>query len=303
MRNFLVRLKNTNSLLLYIWSLQQQKKGIHNLKKLSDREAIIQLYKNYSGKTPNLKNPTTFSEKMQWLKLNYHNPLQTICADKYEVRNYVSQKGYPEILSNVIKLCESIDELNVEELPHKFVVKATHGSGWNLIVTDKNKVNWFWWKKIMNVWLNNNIFWPGREWPYKNMRPRLLVEEFMADKSGQLIDFKFFCFNAEVKFVQANKGRETTNHAQNFYDLNWKILPFGKDLKPRPDINIESPTQLKQMIIIAEELSKPFPFVRIDFYEVNYKIILGEMTFYPKSGLPDFTPQEYDQILGTYINL
>lgn len=303
MRDFLVRLKNTNLFLLYIWSLQQQKKGIHHLKKFSDNEAIVRLYRSYSGKIPNLENPTTFSEKLQWLKLNYHNPLQTICADKYGVRNYVSQKGYPEILSKVLKICESVDVLNIRELPPKFVVKATHGSGWNLIVTDKKNVNWFWWKKIMDVWLHNNIFWPGREWPYKNMKPRLLVEEFMTDISGSLMDFKFFCFNGKAKFVQANKGRDTPNHAQNFYDLDWKMLPFGKDLKPRPDIAIDAPSRLKKMIEIAEDLSSEFPFVRVDLYEVNEKIIFGEMTFYPKSGLPDFTPPEYDRILGSYFQL
>jgi hypothetical protein len=303
MREFLVRLKNTNPFLLYIWSLQQQKKGIKSLKLFSDKEAIINLYQNYAGRQPNLNNPTTFSEKLQWLKLNYSNPLQTICADKYLVRDFLIEKGYESILSKVICTVDSIDKLDINSLPEKFVIKATHGSGWNLICTDKKKINWFWWKKIMNIWLHNNIFWPGREWPYKNMQPRLLVEEFMTDKSGQLMDYKFFCFNGKAKFVQANKGRETQNHAQNFYDLDWKILPFGKDLKPRPDINIDAPSCLNQMIEIAEDLATDFPFVRVDFYEVDGKVVFGELTFYPKSGLPDFTPPEYDEILGSYFEI
>jgi hypothetical protein len=303
MREFLVRLKNTNPFLLYIWSLQQQKRGIKSLKFFSDKEAIINLYQNYAGRQPNLNNPTTFSEKLQWLKLNYPNPLQTICADKYLVRDFLIEKGYESILSKVISTVDSIEKLNINSLPEKFVIKATHGSGWNLICTDKKKINWFWWKKIMNIWLHNNIFWPGREWPYKNMQPRLLVEEFMTDKSGQLMDYKFFCFNGKAKFVQANKGRETLNHAQNFYDLDWKILPFGKDLKPRPDINIDAPSCLNQMIEIAEDLATDFPFVRVDFYEVDGKVVFGELTFYPKSGLPDFTPPEYDEILGSYFEI
>jgi hypothetical protein len=302
-REYLVNIKNTNPFLFYLWSLNQKRKGILNLKSLSDEEAIIKLYKNYCGKIPDLHNPTTFGEKLQWLKLNYHNPLQTICADKYEVRSYLEKKGYGNLLNNAIGCYEDIKEFDVKSLPNKFVIKATHGSGWNLICNDKDKINWFIWRKIIKVWLTNNIFWPGREWPYKNMKPRILVEEFLIDESGQLMDFKLFCFNGKAKFVQANKGRDTLNHAQNFYDLNWDILPFGKDLKPRPDIIIPPPTKLKEMIEIAEDLSKDFPFVRVDFYEVQGKIIFGELTFYPKSGLPDFTPPEYDKILGDYIFL
>ena len=248
MRSFLVNLRNTVPFLLYIWSLQQKRKGIKSLKKHSDKEAVLKLYKDYSGNLPNLEQPITFSEKLQWMKLNYQNPLMTICVDKWEVRDYLKKKGYGALLSNVISVHDTIKDFQVDKLPENFVVKATHGSGWNLICTDKEKINWFWWKKIMNIWLHNNIFWPGREWPYKNMKPRLIVEEFLTDTSGQLIDYKFFCFNGKVHFAQANKGRDTKNHAQNFYDLDWNILPFGKDLTPRPDITIVPPIKLKEMI-------------------------------------------------------
>jgi hypothetical protein len=303
MRTFLVNLKNKIPFLLYIWSLQQKRKGIKNLKKYTDKEAVLRLYKNYSGTFPNLEQPTTFSEKLQWMKLNYHNPLMKTTADKWEVRAYLKEKGYGALLSTVISVHDTIKDFDVQKLPKNFVVKATHGSGWNLICTDKEKINWFWWKKIMHIWLTNNIFWPGREWPYKYMKPRLIVEEFLTDSSGSLMDYKFFCFNGKVKFIQANQGRETKEHAQNFYDLDWKILPFGKDLMPRPDIKIDAPINLHRMSEIAQDLSQDFPFVRIDFYEVKKEIIFGEMTFYPKSGLPDFTPAKYDLILGEYIHL
>lgn len=303
MRDYLVKLKNTNPFLYYIWSKQQWKKGIKSLNNYTDEECIINLYQNYSGKTPNIKEPSTFSEKMQWLKLNYHNPLMTVCADKYAVREYLTKKGYEDILGEVIEVYEDVSEINLDNLPQKFVIKATHGSGWNLICTDKTKVNWFWWNKTFKIWLKNNIFWPGREWPYKDMKPRLIVEKFLTDKSGQLMDYKIFCFNGKAHFVQANKGRDTKEHAQNFYDLNWNILPFGKDLKPRLDIEIEAPITLTKMKEIAEDLAGDFPFVRVDFYEVEEKIIFGEMTFYPKSGLPDFTPKEYDKILGELLIL
>ncbi|UJF29143.1 hypothetical protein L0B70_09860 [Kaistella sp. 97-N-M2] len=303
LRNYLVGLKNRNAFLYYLWSKNQQQKGIENLKNVSDLEAIKKLFHSCAGKFPELEQPKTFSDKMQWLKLNYHNELTTVCADKYEVRKYLTEKGYSAILAEIIGVYTKVDAIPFQTLPQKFVIKATHGSGWNLICTDKSKINWFWWKKTFDIWLNSNIFWPGREWPYKNMPARILVEKFLTDKSGLLMDYKLFCFNGKVHFVQANKGRDTANHAQNFYDLDWQILPFGKDLKPRPDIDIEPPAQLSEMVRIAEDLAHDFPFVRVDFYEVEEKIVFGEMTFYPKSGLPDFTPPEYDQILGELLTL
>lgn len=303
MKQFLVNLKNNNPFLLYLWAKNRQRLGISDLQKNNDKQAIINLYRNFSGKIPDLEYPKTFSEKLQWLKLNNRDERMTVCADKYEVREYLINKKYSGILSNTLAIYSSVAEIDLENLPDKFVIKATHGSGWNLIVNNKHKVNWWIWKKIMNIWLHDNIFWPGREWPYKNMKPRLIVEEYLEEKSGELTDFKFFCFNGKAHFIQANKGRNTNNHAQNFYDLNWKILPFGKDLKPRPDIKINAPVNLNKMIGIAEDLAEPFPFVRVDFYEVNSKIIFGEMTFYPKSGLPDFIPQDYDNVLGNYLTI
>lgn len=270
---------------------------------LNDREAIEKLFSSYTGRLPELADPKNFGDKMQWLKLNYHNPIQTICSDKYEVREYITDKGYGHTLNELIQVVERVEDLDIKALPKQCVIKASHGSGWNFVCTDTSKVNWFIWKRIFRSWLRNNIFWPGREWPYKHMKPRLIVEKFLKDDSGQLMDYKFFCFNGEVHFVQANKGRDTAVHAQNFYDLDWNILPFGKDLAPMPEVNIPRPTCLNDMIDMARELCQPFPFVRVDLYETNGEIIFGELTFYPKSGLPDFIPAEYDTILGDKLSL
>lgn len=298
-----MHLKNTNPWFFLLWNEKHRLQGKFHLKKWNDEQAIMRLYKNFSGKKPNLQNPKTFSEKQQWLKLNYYNPQQIICADKFEVREFIIEKGYKHILNDVLGIYQNIDDLDLKTLPNKFVLKATHGSGWNLICKDKNRINWFVWKKILNSWLKNNIFWPGREWPYKDMPARIICETYLEDDSFGLQDYKLFCFNGKVKFIQANKGRDTKDHAQNFYDLNWNILPFGKDLKPLPNVKIEKPKKLNEMIQIASSLSIDFPFVRVDFYEVKSKIIFGEMTFYPKSGLPDFVPVEYDKIIGDYLKL
>lgn len=289
--------------MLYLWTKNRQREGRKNLSKYDDRQAILNLYESFCGRKPDLDNPKTFSEKLQWMKLNHHDDLMTVCADKFEVRNYLKEKGYSELLSHIIAVHGSVNDIDEKSLPQKCVIKATHGSGWNLIVKDKAAVKWNIWKKIMNVWLHDNIFWPGREWPYKNMKPRLIVEEYMEDSSGLLMDYKFFCFGGKAHFIQTNKGRGTANHAQNFYDLQWNYLPFGKNLEPRPDVYIEPPVNLARMAEIAEDLAQPFPFVRVDFYEVNGSIVFGEMTFYPKSGLPDFTPIEYDRIFGELLKI
>jgi len=302
-REFLVSLKNRNPWLLFIWHENLRKKGISDLRKYSDLEAVNKLYFEFSGKYPDLDTPKTFSEKQQWLKLYYKNPLMNICADKFKVREFLLQKGYGNILSNVLGYYQKIEDLDVNELPKSCVLKASHGSGWNLIVKDKDLISWYAWKKVMKSWLHSNIFWPGREISYKDMEPGILCEEFMEDESGQLMDYKFFCFNGEPKFIQTNKGRGTKKHAQNFYDLDWRILPFGKDLQPLPEVIISKPNCFDEMLDISKDLSKEFPFVRVDLYEVNNKVIFGEFTFFPKSGLPDFRPIKYDLILGEKVKL
>lgn len=303
MRNYIVNLKNKQPWLLLIWHKLLVLKGKINLKKYNDLEGVNNLFFNYCGRYPNLENPKTFSDKQQWMKLNYKNPLMTICADKYAVREYLKEKGYESILSNVIGYYKTVEEINIDNLPNEFVLKASHGSGWNLIVKDKTDIAWRPWKLIMDCWLQNDIYWPGREWPYKEMPKSIICEELMTDSSGELMDYKFHCFNGVPKYIQANKGRSSKRHAQNFYDLNWKILPFGKDLIPLPDVEIDKPHCLSKMLLIAEDLAQNFPFVRVDLYEVNKEIIFGELTFFPKSGLPDFVPAEYDSIIGGYLTL
>lgn len=302
-REKLVSLKNNNPWLYYVWLENHKRKGIRNLKELTDIEAIAKLYQNYCGVSPNIDSPKDWGEKMQWLKLNYHNPLQTLCSHKFEVRKYIIGKGFGHTLNEVILNLKDVNSLRVENLPNQFVAKASHGSGWNLICRDKSQINWFIWKKIFKNWLTNNIFWEGREWPYRNMEPSIVFEKYLEDESGALMDYKFFCFDGEVHFVQANKGRGTERHAQNFYDLEWNILPFGKDLVPLPDVDIPKPKLFDEMITMAKELSGDFPFVRVDLYETNKRIIFGELTFYPKSGLPDYTPSEYNSTIGDLLNL
>ena len=303
LREILTRLKNNNLLLYYIWTELVRLKGKKALKKYTDLEAVTNMYFTYCGRYPNLKNPILFSEKMQWLKLYYHNPVMPVVADKYEVRAYLKERGYAYLLNKLIQVYDNVDAINLDELPNKFVLKATHGSGWNLIVKDKKNTNWFLWKRILKSWLKHNIFWNGREWVYKNIKPRLVCEQYLEDESGALMDYKFHCFHGKPTFIQANNGRGQKVHAQNFYDLNWELAPFGKDLTPLPHIKIPKPHCFGEMLKIASDLASEFLYVRVDFYEVNQKIIFGELTFFPASGMPDFKPPEYDKVWGKLLTL
>jgi len=299
----LALIKNNNTWLLLLWNEILRARGKRELKKYSDLEAVKRLYYSRSGRYPDLDNPTLFSEKQQWLKLYHRDPLMIQCADKYEVRKYIKEKGYGDILNELIGVYEKVEEIDFKKLPDRFVLKGTHGSAWNIICRDKNKTNWMPWRLVMKSWLKHNIFWNGREWVYKDLKPRIVCEKYLEDTSGSLMDYKFYCFNGEPKFVQANMGRGTERHAQNFYDLQWSLLPFGKDLMPRPDVDIPKPENLDRMIAIARDLSSPFSYVRADFYNVQGRIVFGELTFFPASGMPDFVPAEYDSIVGAMLTL
>jgi len=304
LRKYLTQLKNDKVFLYYIWTEYIRHKGIRLLNRLSDIEEINRLYKKKAnGKLPNIDKPVLFSEKMQWLKLNYRDKMMPIAADKYRVRELVNKKGYKNTLNELIAVYENVEDINIKELPNRFVLKATHGSGWNSIVNDKNKINWFWRKKILKSWLKHNIFWAGREWVYKDIKHRIVCEKFLKDESGFLIDYKFHCFNGEPKYIQANNGRGKKQHAQNFYDLDWNFMPFGKDLVPLKNVIIKKPTQLKKMIAMARDYARDYPYVRVDFYEVNKKIVFGELTFFPASGMPDFKPETYDKVWGDLLTL
>ena len=196
-----------------------------------------------------------------------------------------------------------MDDFNPSKLPQQFVLKATHASGWNLIVKEKSKINWWIWKKHIKYWLTHDIAWNGREWHYGAMTPRVVCERYLEDESGALMDYKFYCFNGEPKFLQVNVGRGSLDMTQNYYTLSWELLPFGKSHPHNPNIHVEPPKHFEQMVAAAKELSKPFPYVRMDFYEAAGRVYFGEFTFFPCSGMPDFIPIEWDAKVGEMLTL
>ena len=299
--NYREKIKSTdigNYLHLEYWRFRAQRE----LKKYNDYEFICWMYKKHCGLDINLTNPTRYTEKLQWLKLFYRNELMPIVSDKYEVRKYLERIGYGYLLNDLIAVYYSVDDFDVSKLPDQFVVKAAHGSGWNLVVKDKTKVNWFMWKKIMRSWLKQNLYWFGREWNYKDQKPRIVVEKYLEDDSGELRDYKIICINGKPEFMQIDQNR-FSNHKRIYVDMEGKPLNFG-DSQDNTDLSgFEFGDIHKEMIRIATELCQPFPMVRVDFYECNGKIIFGELTFFGGSGFFKFDPDSIDEELGAKIQL
>lgn len=286
-------------ILFYKFRVLREKK----IMKKSDIEYIESVYAQRFGKEINLKNPQTLSEKLQWLKLFYRDERMPICSDKYEVHNYLDSVGYSYLGNKVIGVYDDARKIDFETLPNKFVAKATHGSGWNIICKNKDELNWSDTVKIMNSWLKLNLFAFGREWNYKEIQPRIVVEEFIEHEP--LNDYKFMCYNGEPLYMQLNNDYEG-QHYVDFFDLKtWEHLPVTYSSYKQSDRIIEKPEQFDKMMDLARELSKPFPFVRVDFYSFDNIILLGELTFFPAGGLRPFLPIEkgYNEFLGRPLDL
>ena len=250
-----------------------------------------------------LKNPKTFNEKLQWLKLYYQLPEHTRIVDKYEMKNYVTEKIGPGYVIPVLGVWNSVEEINFDALPDSFVLKTTHDCGGLVICENKAELDKEAAKRKLNHSLHTDYFIQYREWPYKNVNPRILAEEYMLDESGtQLKDYKVFNFNGEPFCIQVDFDR-FTDHKKNMYSTNWELLDFSFNYPAHPEIAIDKPENLDEMLRIAKILSQGEPFVRTDFYSVNGRLYVGEITFFPASGYGKFVPEKYDRIFGDMITL
>lgn len=275
-----------------------------NIIKIDDKSFLEILYKRKFGKNLNLEDPKTFNEKMQWLKLYDRNPKYTNMVDKYEAKKYVSNIIGKEYIIPTLGIWDKFEDIDFKKLPNKFVLKPTHTSGNVFICKDKNQIDYKKLKKGVDKWLKRNYYYTGREWPYKNIKPRIIAETYMKNKDEVgLKDYKFMCFNGKVKcsFVCSNRNSKEGLNV-DFYDLNWNKMPFTRHY-PNSKENIKKPINYELMIELSEKLAADIPFVRVDFYEVNGKIYFGELTFYPGSGFEEFYPEEYDKILGDMLKL
>ena len=272
---------------------------------LSDKTVIRLQYYATLGRFPNLKNPKRFTEKLQWYKLNYRTPLMTQCADKYKIRFYLQDKGYEELSPELYQVCDSFEEIDFEKLPDAFAIKCNNSSGTNIFVKNKADMDVEKISAEAATWKKVKTISAGREWAYHNIEPKIVVEELLVSRDGtqkeSLNDYKFLCFNGEPKVLWVDVDRDT-NHKRAFYDMDWNMLDITSN-RTKSDEPIEKPYGFERMIEIAKDIAKDFPFVRVDFYSVNEKIYIGELTFYPWSGCVQFTPDSYDFELGSYFEL
>ncbi len=263
------------------------------------------LYEHHTGKKLNLNNPKEFNEKIQWYKVFYHPKILNQLVDKYAVREYIESKIGAEYSNELYGVYNKPEDIKYEDLPNQFIIKATHASSYNLIVKDKNNLNKKKANRLFKKWLSKSQYYrTGQEWAYKDVQPRLIVEKLLKeDEESSLIDYKFYCFSGEAKFLEVHLDR-ADNHKRGFYDFSFNSLPFRyTSLEKTISTKIKKPSNLEEMIKLSEILAANFPFVRVDFYSVKGKTIFGELTFYPSDGRKDFIPDEYNKIIGDYINL
>lgn len=265
---------------------------------LSDIDWTKKAFLEVFGYPLDLQNPKTFNEKINIYKLFYREKPLWKYADKYIVRKYVENKIGSQYLIPLIGLYDDPDDIIFSELPNQFVLKMNHGSGWNIICFDKNKLDWEKSKKQIIEWKSTNYHTIWREWAYKNIQPKILIEKFMVDNEGEIPrDYKFFCFSGKPMIIQIDNDRYQ-EHTRNFYTSAWEELPFTKGI-PKSMNKINRPLKLDEMIEVASKLSEGFPFVRIDLFAIP-NIFFGEMTFYPGAGLTKFSPAYWDLKFGEY---
>ncbi|MBR0351145.1 MAG: carbonic anhydrase [Clostridia bacterium] len=276
-------------------------KILHLLRFIPDKPMLKIQYSIKTGKKLNLKEPKKFTEKIQWYKLNYKNPILPTCVDKYEVREYVKNKKLGNILNELYGVFDKPEDINIDKLPDKFVLKTTNGGGGLnvFICKDKSKFDFEKVKKELSKAQKNKLISSGREWPYKKIQPRIIAERFIEHSSNEesLTDYKFYCFNGLPQYLLLINGRESKKK-KSIYDIDFNLLKYKYDDYDRIN-DVRKPDNYNEMVKIAAELSKDFPFVRVDLYNTNGKIIFGELTFYPASGyLEKISPDGFDLELG-----
>lgn len=266
-------------------------------------------YRVKTGRKLNLNNPQRYTEKLQWYKIHYKNPTMKQCVDKHEVREYVRQKGLASILNETYGVYESFEEIDFSRLPDKIVIKDTLGGGSvSVIVFDQKKDDYIQLKEMCDRWVSEPMKskHPGREWPYDETKHRIVIERYLEQQNGDLADYKFYCFNGKVAcfYIRTDYLKMHDNAKMAFFDREGQLLEgVGMDYcapsKEAPAI----PDNLGQMIKYAELLSREFPHVRVDFYNVDGEIFFGELTFYNASGYMAFIPDSFDFDLGSIFEL
>jgi len=257
------------------------------------------------GRVPkplNLKNPRTFNEKTIWLKMNHRYPNATVLADKHLVKEFVRERVGDRYIIPTIKVFDRAADVNVEELPRTFVLKANHGSGWNVICRDKAEFDFAGLHERLGRWLRTSYYDLGKEYQYRDIVPKIVCEAYLENtQEHPLLDYKVFCFSGKPKLIQVDLDR-FTNHKRNFYDLDWELIPFTT-LYPRGSGNVPRPDALEEMLSVAETLASGLKFARVDLYWHEERVYFGEITLHHGGGFEPFIPAKYDELLGEYLVL
>ncbi len=296
---------------------------------LTDEMFLRLQYRCTMRKRLNLKEPRDFNEKLQWLKLHYRNRLMVTCSDKYAVREHVKDRVGAKYLNDLIGVYADVESIDLNALPDEFVLKATHGSGWNIICPDKSAIDWRRARNKMKLWLQSDFSKNGREWQYRDIPPRIICERYLKDDGGgQLRDYKIFAFNGLCKYIWVDfecsvhqdgisaddpsgvsYSKPTVGAGKvryrNIYDTHWAFQPHKRILRNNNGaVQLPRPECLQEMLHVASELSKGFPQCRVDLYVVdNKRVMFGELTFTCGNGCNLFIPESFGEEMGTFIDL
>lgn len=274
-----------------------------NIIKVDDETFLKAMYKEKYHKDLNLENPITFNEKLQWLKLYDRKEIYTTMVDKYEAKKYVADIIGEEYIIPTIAIYDNFDEINFDKLPNQFVIKCTHDCGGVVIVKDKTKLNIKDTKKKINKHLKRNYYYMGREWPYKNVKPRIIIEKYMCPNNKNFIeDYKFQTFNGKVAYSFVCTDRND-NVKYTFFDRNKIFIDVTQCGAPNDPKKAQLPQNYNKMVKLAEMLSKDTLALRVDFYEIEGRIYFGELTFFDSSGFGKFEPEEWDKKFGDMLDI
>ena len=273
------------------------------LRFLPDKPYIMLQYYKHSHRMLNLKNPTRYNEKLQWMKLYDHNPLYTSLADKYLVKSYVADAIGERYVVPLLGVWDSPDEIDFSVLPEQFVLKTNHDSKGLVICKDKSKLDLDSTREFLRVRLKHSGFTYGREWPYKNIKRKIIADQYLEDENGELPDYKVMCFNGEPKLIQLHRGRFTDEYTQDYYDTNWVRQSFNQVGLHEAAEPVSRPAFLEEMLEKSSVLAAGIPQVRVDWFYANGQLFFGEMTFFDASGYDEFVPDEINEFLGSLIKL
>lgn len=276
----------------------------YSLRVLPDESYVKLYYRIHVKRKLNLKNPQTLNEKLNWLKFNDRNPFYAIVVDKYKNRDYIKAEIGDQYLVPLLGVWNHFDEIDFSKLPDKFVLKCNHDSGGLVICTDKSRFDIIAAKKKIEDSLKCQFYYVGREWQYKNVKPKIICEELLGNGEELPADYKFMCFNGKPDNVMVCCGRETGRPKYYFFDMNWQLKRYNKwGMEAPNNFVLPKPDNFEEMLRIAKKLSRPYYFSRIDLYNIKGKVYFGEITLTPNSGFDANLTIEADYILGNKLHL